>query len=180
MHFFFCILFSHPYIVSLELYLTRLSYRPSQYPHSNLSFPHHSSPPLFSFPLMDYLSLKLLFRRRISPPIFRPRFHLCTSARPLLPPAYLCLDALFLFAFRFFTGTCFSFRPSRPSSSSLLLLLSWAYSLPLYLNLALPLPGLLSPSSLLRPFHSPCFRPIDVLSPVHFYVCISYTRCWFH
>ena len=73
------------------------------------------------------------------------------------------------FAFRCFTGTCFSSCPSMPSSSSLLVfLLSWVCSLPLYLNLALLLPGLLSLSSLLRHFHSSCFRSIDVLSPVHF------------
>ena len=84
-------------------------------------------------------------------------------------PSLLLPASIVSFAFHFFTGTCFSSCPSMPSSSSLLVfLLSWACSLPLSLYLALRLPGLLSLSSLLRHFHSSCFRSIDVLSPVHF------------
>jgi len=67
-----------------------------------------------------------------------PRVHFCPSP-----------GCIVSFAFRSFADTCFSFCPSMPSSSfSLLVLLSWACSLPLCMYLALRLPGLLCPLTL--------------------------------
>jgi hypothetical protein len=126
-----------PYI-SVDLYITRLSYRHSHSLHLNPSFPSPcSSPPLFSSPLYGSL--------------FTPHV-----------PFYL----ITLFAFRFFTGACFSFCPLNAFFVFLSLSPLLAGSLTLCLYLVLRLPGYfppLPPSGIFI-----LVFPFDILSPVHF------------